>query len=133
MENNISIDLLEKKINNMKNFSGIVQIRKSEKVIYEKAYGFADISNDRLNNINTRFGIASGAKLLTSISICKLVEQGKLKFESLLKDYLDGQKFDDNVTIKNLLTHTSGLPDYFDEEEMTDFSEVWNDHPMYML
>lgn len=124
---------MEKNINNMKNFSGVVQIRKAEKVIYEKAYGFADISNDRLNNINTRFGIASGAKLLTSIAICKLVEQGRLKFESVLKDYLDGQKFDDNVTIKNLLTHTSGLPDYFDEEELTDFSEIWNNNPMYMM
>lgn len=133
MENNISINLLEKNIINMKNFSGVVQVRKTEKVIYEKADGFADISNERLNNINTRFGIASGAKLLTAIAICKLVEQGKLKFESLLKDYLDVQKFDDNVTIKNLLTHTSGLPDYFDEEEITDFSEIWNNNPMYMM
>lgn len=133
MENNISINLLEKNIINMKNFSGVVQVRKTEKVIYEKADGFADISNERLNDINTRFGIASGAKLLTAIAICKLVEQGKLKFESLLKDYLDVQKFDDNVTIKNLLTHTSGLPDYFDEEEITDFSEIWNNNPMYMM
>lgn len=133
MESNIIIDLVEKKINNMKNFSGVIQIRKAEKKIYEKAHGFADISNERLNNINTRFGIASGAKLLSAIAICKLVEQGKLEFESLLKDYLDVHKFDDKVTIKNLLTHTSGLPDYFNEEEMTDFSEVWNNNPMYMM
>lgn len=133
MESNIRIDFIENNINNMKNFSGVVQIRKAEKVIYEKAYGFADISNERLNNINTRFGIASGAKLLTAIAICKLVEQGKLKFESLLKDYLDVKKFEDKVTIKNLLTHTSGLPDYFDEEELTDFSDIWNNNPMYMM
>lgn len=133
MESNIMIDLLENNINNMKKFSGVVQIRKAEKTIYEKAYGFADISNERLNNINTRFGIASGAKLLTAIAICKLVEQGKLKFESFLKDYLDVQKFDANVTIKNLLTHTSGLPDYFDEEEIADFSELWNNNPMYIM
>lgn len=86
-----------------------------------------------MNNINTRFGIASGAKLLTSIAICKLVEQGKLKFDSLLKDYVDFDNFDDNVTIKNLLTHTSGLQDYFDEEEVSDFSELWNNNPMYMM
>lgn len=133
MDSNIIIDLLEKKINNIKNFSGVINIRTTEKVIYEKAYGFADISNERLNNINTRFGIASGAKLLTAISICKLVEQGKIKFDSLLKDYLEVQKFDDNVTIKNLLTHTSGLPDYFDEEELTDFSQIWNNNPVYMM
>lgn len=133
MESNISIDIVDKKINNMKAFSGVIQIRNDEKVIYEKAYGFADISNERLNNINTRFGIASGAKLLTSIAVCKLVEQGKLKFDSLLKDYVDFDNIDDNVTIRNLLTHTSGLPDYFDEEEISDFSELWNNNPMYMM
>jgi CubicO group peptidase (beta-lactamase class C family) len=133
MESNTIIDLIENKINNIKDFSGVMQIKRAEQVIYEKSRGFADISNERLNNINTRFGIASGAKLLTSIAICKLVEQGKLKFDSLLKDYVDFDNFDDNVTIKNLLTHTSGLPDYFDEEEMSDFSELWNNNPMYMM
>lgn len=133
MENNIIIELVEKKINDMKEFSGVIKITKAKKVIYERAYGFADISNERLNNINTRFGIASGAKLLTAITICKLVEQGKLKFDSLLKDYVDFDNFDDNVTIKNLLTHTSGLPDYFDEEVMSDFSELWINNPMYMM
>jgi len=67
MEKNIIIELVEKKISNMNEFSGVININKAEKVIYEKAYGFADISNERLNNINTRFGIASGAKLLTAI------------------------------------------------------------------
>lgn len=133
MEGKMIIDLVENKINNMNDFSGNIQIRKAKKKIYEKAYGFADISNERLNNINTRFGIASGAKLLTAIAICKLVEQGKLKVDSLLKDYLDSDNFDDGVTIKNLLTHTSGLPDYFNEEEMSDFSELWIDNPMYMM
>lgn len=130
MESKIIIDLVEKKIKNMKDFLGVIHIRKARKTIYEKAYGFADISNERWNNINTRFGIASGAKLLTAIAVCKLVEQGKLKFDSLLKDYLD---FDNNVTVKNLLTHTSGLPDYFDEEELSDFSKLWNNIPMYMM
>lgn len=133
MEINITLDLVENKINQMKDFSGVIQIRNTEKIIYEKVHGFADISNERLNNNNTRFGIASGAKLLTSIAVCKLVEQGKLKFDSLLKDYIDFDNFDDHVTIKNLLTHTSGLPDYFDEEELSDFSELWNHNPMYMM
>lgn len=44
MKSNIIIDLVEKKINNMKNFFDAIQIRKVEKVIYEKPYGFADIS-----------------------------------------------------------------------------------------
>ncbi|MDZ5001321.1 serine hydrolase, partial [Clostridium perfringens] len=120
MNKNLNIKLIEDKINNMKEFSGVIRINRAEEVLFEKAYGFADISNDRINNINTRFGIASGAKLLTAISICKLVEQGKLKFDSLLKEYIDCDNFDENVTVKHLLTHTSGLTDYFYE----DFTEI---------
>lgn len=127
MDKNLNIKLIEDKINNMKDFSGVIRINRAEEVLFEKAYGFADIPNNRTNNINTRFGIASGAKLLTAISICKLVEQGKLKFDSLLKDYLACDNFDQNVTIKHLLTHTSGLPDYFYE----DFTEIST--PMYLL
>lgn len=127
MRNNMIIELVESKIKSMKEFSGVIKISKSKEIIYEKAYGFADIPNERLNNIDTRFGIASGAKLLTAISICKLVEQGKLKFDSLLKEYIDCDNFDENVTVKHLLTHTSGLPDYFYE----DFTEI--NTPMYML
>ena len=133
MEHNTIISLVENKINTIKNFSGVIQIRKAKKEIYSKAYGYADISNERLNKVDTKFGIASGAKLLTSISICKLVEKGQLKLDSLLKDYIDVDNFHDNITIKNLLTHTSGLPDYFDEEEIQDFAELWNNTPMYMM
>lgn len=133
MEINIIRDLVEKKLDTMNKFSGVIKINKEKEIIYEKAYGFADVSNERANNIETRFGIASGAKLLTAIAICKLVEQGKLKFDSLLKKYVDFDNFDENVTIKHLLTHTSGIPDYFDEEAMSDFSELWINNPMYLM
>ncbi|SHJ23052.1 CubicO group peptidase, beta-lactamase class C family [Clostridium cavendishii DSM 21758] len=129
----MEINLIEEKINNIKEFSGVISIKKYGKVIYEKAYGFADIANERKNNINTRFGIASGAKLLTAISICKLVDEGLLKFDSVVKDYVELENISDNVTIKNLLTHTSGIPDYFDEEKLNDFSELWNERPMYLM
>lgn len=121
------IKLIEDKIKEMDEFSGVIKIYKSKELIYENACGFADITNERRNNISTRFGVASGAKLLTAISICKLVEEGKLNFDTLLREYLECDNFDRNVTIKHLLTHTSGLPDYFYE----DFTEIST--PMYLL
>lgn len=127
MKKNTMIELIEDKIKEMKEFSGVIKIYKSKEMIYENACGFADIANERRNNISTRFGVASGAKLLTAISICKLVEEGKLNFDTLLKEYLACDNFDENVTIKHLLTHTSGLPDYFYE----DFTEIST--PMYLL
>ena len=127
-ENNI-----KEKIDNIEGFSGIVSIKECGQVFYQQAYGFADIVNERENNINTRFGIASGAKIFTAIAICKLVDEGKLSFSSLVKEYIDMPNYDDKVTIEQLLTHTSGIPDYFDEDVIEDFSELWEKTPMYLL
>ncbi|MGL4338533.1 MAG: serine hydrolase, partial [Turicibacter sp.] len=97
-------------INHLEGLSGAVCVKEKDGVIIENAYGFADISNERSNNINTRFGIASGAKLLTGISVCKLVDDGLVSFDSLLKDCLDiaFPNFSPDVTLHHLLTHTSG-------------------------
>lgn len=126
---------LKEKINSIKDFSGAILIKESNSVIIEEAYGFSDISNEIKNNINTRFGIASGTKILTAICICKLVDMGLLSFNSLVKDCLDIEfpNFNEEVTIHDLLTHSSGIPDYFDEEIMDDFSELWESTPMYLL
>lgn len=124
---------IENKINEIDTFSGVLNIKKSGNIVLNKAYGFADIANERENDINTRFGIASGAKLLTGIAICKLVEQGMLSFDSLLKEYLEIENFSKDITIRHILTHTSGMPDYFDESKMSDFSELWISNPMYLM
>ncbi|MGL4453685.1 MAG: serine hydrolase domain-containing protein [Sarcina sp.] len=127
MRKKLIIEGIEAKIKEINDFSGVIKIYKSKELIYENAKGFLDIANKIENNMNTRFGIASGAKLLTAISICKLVEQGKINFDTLLREYINCDNFDENVTIKHLLTHTSGLPDYFYE----DFTEI--SVPMYKL
>lgn len=129
------INEITDKINSIENFSGAVLIKEKKDVILKKAYGFSDISNGIKNTINTRFGIASGAKILTGISICKLVDEGLISFDTLLKDCMDIDfpYFNDEVTIHQLLTHSSGIPDYFDEELIDDFSEVWKTRPMYLL
>jgi CubicO group peptidase (beta-lactamase class C family) len=116
-------------------FSGVVLVRKGNEVAVEMAAGFSNRSNEKLNTVNTRFGIASGCKLFTAVAIAQLVEKGQLQFETLLKDCLDIEfpYFDENITIHHLLTHSSGIPDYFDEEIMDDFEELWKTTPMYLL
>lgn len=126
-------DEISESIKKIKNFSGVLTLRDKNELVFSKICGYADIPNKRENNLETRFGVASGAKIFTAISICKLVQEGKLKFDSLIKDYIDLQNYDDSVTIEHLLTHTSGIPDYFDEDEMDDFSELWREVPMYLL
>ncbi|WP_093212241.1 serine hydrolase domain-containing protein [Sediminibacillus albus] len=116
-------------------FSGAVYVKQAGNVLIEQAFGFADRSEERLNTIDTRFGIASGCKLFTSIAVCQLVEKGVLSFHTRLKDCLEISfpHFDERVTIHQLLTHSSGIPDYFDEETMDDFEELWKQTPMYLL
>ncbi|WP_113929146.1 serine hydrolase [Bacillus sp. P14.5] len=134
MQNKHLIETIQEVIKN-ENYSGTVFIKKGEEVILEKAGGFADKSEERPNVITTRFGIASGCKIFTATAICQLVEKGLLGFETKLKDCLDISfaKWDESVTIHQLLTHSSGIPDYFDEEVIEDFAELWKETPMYLL
>ncbi|WLD95465.1 beta-lactamase family protein [Alkalihalobacillus sp. AL-G] len=121
----------------MKNedFSGVVLVKEKDEVILESTSGYSNRAEELLNTVHTRFGIASGCKLFTAIAICQLVEKGILSFDSRLKDCLDVEfpNFSETVSVHHLLTHSSGIPDYFDEEVMDDFEDLWKQTPMYLL
>lgn len=112
---------LEKSINN--DFHGVISIKEEDKIIYEKAVGFADWANERPINMETKFGTASGTKFFTALAIMTLIDEGKLQLDSKAFDYVDYEypTYDSEVTIAELLSHTSGIPDYFDEDEVEDF------------
>lgn len=116
-------------------FSGVVLLKEENEIILQEAFGLADRSNNLSNTLETRFGIASGCKLFTAIAICQLVEKGMLSFDTKLSDCLDIEfpHFNQDITIHHLLTHTSGMPDYFDEAVMDDFSDLWKAVPMYTI
>ncbi|WP_047980973.1 serine hydrolase domain-containing protein [Ornithinibacillus contaminans] len=115
-------------------FSGAIQFRNKDE-FFEAAYGYSNRSDQVANTVNTRFGIASGCKIFTAVGIGLLVDQGKLSFQTSLKDCLDISfpNFSEDVTIHHLLTHTAGIPDYFDESVMDDFEELWINRPMYTM
>jgi CubicO group peptidase (beta-lactamase class C family) len=116
-------------------FSGVVSIRQGDSALYERAAGYADRSNRIPIALETRFGIASGTKFLTALAIGKLIEAGKLSFSTPLKDCLalPFPRYSPEITIRHLLTHTSGIPDYFDEEKVTDFENFALSIPWYAL
>jgi CubicO group peptidase (beta-lactamase class C family) len=130
--------MLEDKINPIiekNNFSGVISIREKGKIIYENAVGFADKSNKISINRETRFGIASGTKFFTALAIGKLIEEGKLSLETKVFDIIkyDFPLYAIDITIEHLLTHTSGIPDYYDEEKIDDFNNFCVDIPWYKL
>lgn len=112
-------------------FSGAVLWKTAD--IWSTAKGLADRANERPNAVTTRFGIASGSKIFTAVAILQLVEKGELALDDVLSRLLPELFPDFDVTIHQLLTHTSGIPDYFDEEEMDDFEELWQTLPMYSM
>lgn len=135
LANNSEINKVIADVGEDTGFSGSVYMKQGNNIVHESAYGFANRSDELANTVNTRFGIASGSKLFTAIGVCQLVEKGKLTFDTRLKDCLDIEfpNFDENVTIHHLLTHSSGIPDYFDEDEMDDFEDLWKEQPTYLL
>ncbi|MBT2639784.1 serine hydrolase domain-containing protein [Bacillus sp. ISL-39] len=116
-------------------FSGVVMVVDGDGDASTASFGYANRADQSKNNLGTRFGIASGCKLFTAIAICQLVEDGRLTFNTRLKDCLDIDfpSFSGEITIHHLLTHTSGVPDYFDEDVMEDFEELWIKRPMYHI
>lgn len=97
------------------------------------AFGFADRANRVPNNPETRFAMASGCKSFTALAIGRLIEEGKVTLDTTLADCVRsrGFHFGHQVTVGQLLNHTSGVPDYFDEEVHDDFAALWKERPCY--
>ncbi len=118
-------------------FSGVVSVTAENMVLFEKSQGFRNQGEQLPNNMNTAFGIASGTKLFTGLAVCKLIDTGKLALEDKLWDILpyDLGEIDKRVTIHHLLTHTSGIGDYLDEEAAKSYEqeqELCNKYPVYL-
>ncbi len=99
-------------------FSGVVSINRGGKHLYAEAFGYADIANKRKNNLKTKFAIASGTKLFTALGIGTLIDKEKLLLDSTIRGIFkkDLSYIDLKATIAQLLTHSSGIWDYYDED-----------------
>ncbi|MCL2776315.1 MAG: beta-lactamase family protein [Oscillospiraceae bacterium] len=116
-------------------YNGIISIKQKGKVIIEKAKGYADLPNKRPNRLDTVFVTASAGKVFTAVGILKLIEQGKLDFSSCIGELFDFdfKQIDPAITVRQLLTHTSGIPDYFDESKGGKYSDVFRNFPSYNI
>lgn len=117
------------------NFRGNIYIVQNGRILYEQASGFADLSNEIPNTPDTRFASASAGKVFVAAGILQLIEQHKIRFDDTLEKLLDMELYDidKDVTVRQLLTHTSGVPDYFDEAVMNEYEELWVDYPNYKI
>lgn len=95
-------------------FNGSVLVAENGKVIYKKGFGMANIEWEIPNSTDTKFRIGSVTKQFTAALIMQLVEEGKIKLDGKITDYLPDYRKDTGgkITVHQLLNHTSGIPSY---------------------
>lgn len=106
------LDSLLSRINKRNDFNGSVLVAKNEKVLYSNQIGMADFRKKEPLNKESVFQLASVSKQFTAAAIMLLNEQNKIKLTDTVNTYFPDFPYRD-VTIKNLLNHTAGLPKYF--------------------
>ena len=112
----------DKKIDEL--FSGVtspdlpglaVRVRQNGKTVLERGYGVTDLRTKIKIDAHTNFRLASFTKQFTAMAIMVLVHDGKLRYdETLAKMFPDFPAYGKAITVRNLLNHVSGLPDYED-------------------
>lgn len=100
-------------------FSGNILIAKHGNPFYIRSFGQANKDFNVENTIDTKFNLASMNKMFTAVAIAQLVQQGKLSFEDTLHKFLPNfpnSEDSKKIKIKHLLSHTSGLGNYWNQK-----------------
>jgi len=118
-------------------FAGAVGIFTDEKPLFHRAYGFSNRADFVPNDVSTRYSTASLTCMFTAVAIAQLAEQGMLAFNHPAREYLPAisKRLPGKITIHHLLTHTSGLADYFQDDlpQAASASDLWKRFPAHML
>jgi CubicO group peptidase (beta-lactamase class C family) len=116
-------------------FSGAALITQGATRLYASAYGYASRAWRVPNNLDTRFDTASVTKLFTAIATLQLIDRGLLTFDTPVVERLglEDTPLSRDVTVRHLLTHTSGIGDDADEEAGERYEDLWKAKPNYSV
>lgn len=123
-------------------FSGLVRVTRGPDVLFESCHGLADRAAGLPVHPGTRFAVASLCKMFTAAGVLDAVRRGALSLTRPVVDILPPElrptTLDPGVTVHHLLTHTSGIADYFEEDEdlpdyQEDYEALWTDLPAYRV
>ncbi len=106
------LDALLKRIHKRHDFHGAVLVAKNKKIVYQNQIGTADFKKKTLLNKESVFQLASVSKQFTAAAIMLLQQRNQLKLTDTVNTYFPNFPYK-AVTIKTLLNHTGGLPNYF--------------------
>lgn len=119
----------------------IVIVSHNDTIVYDRGFGLATLDTELPITDSTIFTVSSASKLLTAAAIMKLVEEGKICLDDSLTKFFPefANEFFNKITVKNLLSHTSGLPDLRprNEDEWDDYLDthhsIFSYNPDYRL
>ena len=116
-------------------FPGVVVVRHAGATVFGEAYGYATPRWQIPNTVDTRFDTASITKLFTSVAVLQQVGAGRLDLDASIHSYVDlsGTTISEAITLRHLLTHTSGIADDADEEAGEIYAELFVDKPCYAV
>lgn len=107
-----------------------ILVRKNGRTLFEKGYGVRDLRTNAKIDPSTNFRLASFTKQFTAMAVMLLVHDGKLRYDQTLTEiFPDFPAYGKSVTIRNLLNHTGGLPDYEDLMEAAEKAKgsvIWS-------
>lgn len=99
-------------------FSGLLRVTEDEHIIYERFVGYGDIENKIPINRKSVFTFYSLSKPFCAIGLMKLYDQGLIDIDKHPGEYIkEARGFDDSLTIRHMLHHESGLPDFLMTDE----------------
>lgn len=99
--------------------NGNVLVAEHGTAIYKKSFGFADAKRERPNTAASRFQLASVTKIFTSTAVLQLLDKGKLRLDNPFAKYFPEFPYPE-ITVRQLLSHTAGLPDFQIFEELVE-------------
>lgn len=110
-EKALALDTLFKKKAKSQGFNGAVLIAQKGVILYQNIFGFADLNQKDSLCINSAFQLASVSKTFTGTGVLLLAQDGKLKLADTIQHFIPGFPYH-GITIEQLLSHRSGLPNY---------------------
>lgn len=116
-------------------FSGVVRITRGKSEVFAAAYGLASRPWKIPVTMSTRFDTASLTKLFTAVSTLQLVDAGEFSLDTPVIPYLrlKDTAISSDVTVFQLLTHSSGIGDDAEEEDGEDYADLWKAKPNYSV
>jgi CubicO group peptidase (beta-lactamase class C family) len=124
-------------------FSGAALVAHRDEVLFSGARGLASRAWNQPNRLDTKFNLGSMNKMFTAVAVAQLVEQGKVSLDDPVEKHLPdypNREAARKVTVRHLLSHTSGLADYFNDKflsasrarfrEAEDYFPLFADEPL---